>query len=157
MSQVRLTARFVAVDGRSRDQVTDGMPQNRKLLAVPFVGKDVPSKASEFSHPDIVIGLTILAYRHEGMRRQDLKRVLLGMREQMAGEAGAYSKRPACQLFVEWVGFAGKRVRGVARSQDPAEVRPTLSCLCACHSRAVPCAAVSCRSRSRPTHESALC
>ena len=102
------------------------MPQNRKLLAVPFVGKDVPSKASEFSHPDIVIGLTILAYRHEGMRRQDLKRVLLGMRELMAAEAGAYSKRPACQLFVEWVGFAGKRVRGVARSQDPAEVRPPL-------------------------------
>jgi hypothetical protein len=27
------------------------MPRTRKLLAVPFVGKDVPSRESEFSHP----------------------------------------------------------------------------------------------------------
>lgn len=32
------------------------MPKSRKLLAVPFVGKDVPSRASEFSHPDVVVG-----------------------------------------------------------------------------------------------------
>jgi hypothetical protein len=41
------------------------MPRTRKLLAVPFVGKDVPSRESEFSHPDVVIGLTILAFRYE--------------------------------------------------------------------------------------------
>ena len=41
------------------------MPQNRKLLAVPFVAKDCPSDVSEFQHPDVVIGLTILAYRYE--------------------------------------------------------------------------------------------
>jgi len=39
------------------------IPSTRRLLAVPFVGKDVPSRASEFSHPDILIGLTILAFR----------------------------------------------------------------------------------------------
>ncbi|CAM9378411.1 unnamed protein product [Chrysoparadoxa australica] len=39
------------------------MPKSRKLLAVPFVGKDAPSRASEFSHPDITLGMTILAYR----------------------------------------------------------------------------------------------
>ena len=44
------------------------MPTTRKLLAVPFLGKDVPSSASEFAHPDVVIGFTILAYRYEGMR-----------------------------------------------------------------------------------------
>jgi hypothetical protein len=38
-------------------------PRSRLKLAVPFVGKDVPSKSSEFAHPDITIGLTILAYR----------------------------------------------------------------------------------------------
>ena len=38
------------------------MPKSRRLLAVPFVGKDVPSRASEFSHPDVVIGFSILAY-----------------------------------------------------------------------------------------------
>ena len=40
------------------------IPSTRRLLAVPFVGKDVPSRASEFSHPDILIGLTILAFRY---------------------------------------------------------------------------------------------
>lgn len=30
---------------------TPNMPKSRKLTAVPFVGKDVPSRASEFSHP----------------------------------------------------------------------------------------------------------
>ena len=39
------------------------VPRSRLKLAIPFVGKDVPSKASEFAHPDIIIGLTILAYR----------------------------------------------------------------------------------------------
>ena len=33
--------------------------------AVPFVGKDAPSHASEYAHPDIAIGLATLAYRCE--------------------------------------------------------------------------------------------
>ena len=39
------------------------VPRSRLKLAVPFIGKDVPSKSSEFAHPDIIIGLTVLAYR----------------------------------------------------------------------------------------------
>ena len=34
-------------------------------MAVPYVGKDVPSRSSEFAHPDVLIGLTVLAYRYE--------------------------------------------------------------------------------------------
>ena len=34
------------------------MPKSRALVAVPFIGKDVPSHASEFAHPDVLIGLT---------------------------------------------------------------------------------------------------
>jgi hypothetical protein len=45
------------------------MPRSRVKLAIPFLGKDVPSNASEFAHPDVIIGLTILAYRYEGLRR----------------------------------------------------------------------------------------
>jgi hypothetical protein len=40
-------------------------PRSRLKLAIPFLGKDVPSTASEFAHPDIIIGLTVLAYRYE--------------------------------------------------------------------------------------------
>ena len=42
------------------------LPRSRRFLAVPFVGKDAPSLASEFAHPDIVIGLTMLSYRCAG-------------------------------------------------------------------------------------------
>jgi hypothetical protein len=31
-------------------------PESRKLLAVPFIGKDVPSRSSEFAHPDVLMG-----------------------------------------------------------------------------------------------------
>lgn len=42
------------------------MPRTRAKLAIPFVGKDVPSRSSEFAHPDIILGLSTLAYRYEG-------------------------------------------------------------------------------------------
>ena len=39
-----------------------GDPEStRKMVAVPFKGKDSPSPAAEFAHPDVLIGLTILA------------------------------------------------------------------------------------------------
>lgn len=40
------------------------VPRSRLKLGVPFVGKDVPSKSSEFAHPDVIIGLTVLAFRY---------------------------------------------------------------------------------------------
>ena len=49
------------------------VPTSRRLLAVPFLGKDTPSLASEFSHPDVLISLTILAYSHEGLRDTDVR------------------------------------------------------------------------------------
>ena len=43
--------------------VDPNVPRSRLKLAVPFVGKDVPSQSSEFAHPDVIIGLTVMAYR----------------------------------------------------------------------------------------------
>ena len=48
---------------------------SRKLMAVPFIGKDVPSRSSEFAHADVLIGLTILAYRYEGLRVEDVVKI----------------------------------------------------------------------------------
>ena len=84
----------------------------RRLAAIPFVGKDIPSRASQFSHPDIVIGLTILAYRYEGMRFTDFENVLQALREQLDAEFGPYHKRPAALLYKAWVEEAGGKVRG---------------------------------------------
>jgi hypothetical protein len=65
-----------------------GMPKSRRLCAVPFLGKDVPTTASEFSHPDVVIGLTILAYRYEGMRESDFTSGMKALIDQMTFETG---------------------------------------------------------------------
>jgi hypothetical protein len=45
-------------------------PPSRRLLAVPFVGKDVPSRASEFAHPDVLIGLTVRDLMRRRVRRR---------------------------------------------------------------------------------------
>jgi hypothetical protein len=52
-----------ADDCRAALEADPHVPRSRLKLAVPFVGKDVPSKSSEFAHPDVIIGLTVLAYR----------------------------------------------------------------------------------------------
>ena len=43
-------------------------PPSRRSLVVPFMAKDVPSRSSEFASPEILIGLTILAYRYVWVR-----------------------------------------------------------------------------------------
>jgi hypothetical protein len=89
----------------------------RQLAAIPFVGKDVPSQASQFAHPDIVIGLSILAYRYEGLRMTDFMNVLEELREQLESEVGPIHKRPSYQRWVFWVEEAGAKVRGL--KEDP--------------------------------------
>ena len=44
------------------------MPRSRAKLGIPFISKDVPAPASEFAQPDVVIGLTTLAYRHSDIQ-----------------------------------------------------------------------------------------
>ncbi len=94
--------------------VADGVkiPSSRKLTAVPFVAKDVPSRASEFAHPDVLIGLTILAYRYEGLRNRDFYILMQTLRDSLEEESGPYPKRPSCKTFELWVMAAGKNVRG---------------------------------------------
>jgi hypothetical protein len=84
----------------------------RRLASIPFIGKDIPSRASQFSHPDIVIGLTILAYRYEGLRFSDFENVLLELREKLDIEFGPYHKRPSSLRYKAWVEEAGGKVRG---------------------------------------------
>lgn len=93
-------------------------PKSRRLCAVPFVGKDVPSRASEFAQPDVVIGLTILAYRYEGLRPSDFWLLMRQLRDTMSGETGPFAKRPTCRLWARWVSLAGGRVRGAMSLSD---------------------------------------
>jgi hypothetical protein len=61
--------------GSKRWRVDFGLDPSRKpqtQLAVPFRAKDNPSPRSEFSHPDVVILLTLLSYYYGGLSDQQL-------------------------------------------------------------------------------------
>lgn len=59
-----------------------------------------------------MIGLTILAYRYQGLRAEDFRSVLQSLRESMLHQFGPYNKRPSSARFNQWVEAAGGRVRG---------------------------------------------
>ena len=82
------------------------MPYTRKVLAVPFVGKDVPSRASEFAHPDVLIGLSILAYKYSGLRKNDLQRLVTQLKHDYSRQTGPRNERPAALLFRQWLELA---------------------------------------------------
>eukprot|EP00656_Telonema_subtile_P053986 TRINITY_DN7933_c0_g3_i1.p1 TRINITY_DN7933_c0_g3~~TRINITY_DN7933_c0_g3_i1.p1 ORF type:complete len:609 (+),score=104.89 TRINITY_DN7933_c0_g3_i1:99-1925(+) len=83
------------------------MPHSRFVTAIPFVGKDLPSQSSEFAHPDIVIGLTILAYRYEGLRAEDFRQIMTDVYAQVESEVGKYSQRRTNLMFNRWIKASG--------------------------------------------------
>ena len=98
------------------------MASARKWLAVPFVGKDVPSSASEFANPEVLIGLTILAYRHEGMRVRDIGKLMTKVKKDLLKEPGEIQHRPSFRRYQEWTENAAgsyqvRRRRRIAQSQ----------------------------------------
>ncbi|RMZ73552.1 very large low complexity [Pyrenophora seminiperda CCB06] len=61
--------------GTKRWRVNFGLDPQRipnTLLAVPFRSKDCPSPRSEFSHPDVVILLSLLSYYYGGLTDEQL-------------------------------------------------------------------------------------
>ncbi|KAH8582661.1 very large low complexity [Cryptosporidium sp. chipmunk genotype I] len=103
-------------------------PLSRHLLSIPFIGKDTPSVASEFSHPDVVIGLTILAYRYNGLRRNDIYHLLDYQKRSCQGGFGQLKDRPSVLEFNKWVKLSGGRVRGTKRDKLK-NIISTLHCL----------------------------
>ncbi|CAK0868701.1 unnamed protein product, partial [Prorocentrum cordatum] len=88
-------------------------PPARRHLAVPFVGKDVPSDTSQFSHPDVQIGLTWLAYRFTGLRHGDFARALRCLCRMHRQETEVAPRfRRARKLYCAWVSAADAHVRG---------------------------------------------
>ena len=69
---------------------------------MPFIGKDVPSRAAEFAHPDILLGLSVLAYRYNGLRTSDMKMVVKELKRNLLNEPGPFSERPTRMLFEEF-------------------------------------------------------
>ena len=92
--------------------------RSRGLVAVPFVAKDVPSRSSEFSHPDVLIGLTTIAYRIEGLRKTDVTHILTSLKAAAADEMGPEHLRPSAILFDQWIQQAYKHRAAVLHRQQ---------------------------------------
>ena len=95
------------------------MTPSRKLLAIPFSGKDVPSRMAEFSNPDISIGLTVLAYMYEGMRQRDVTDLVAHQSRALSNQAGPMEHRDAWLRFQSYVDGAMERYAG-----EPVEILP---------------------------------
>jgi len=95
-------------------------PLSRRLMAVPFIGKDVPSTSSEFAHVDVVIGLTVMAYRYEGLRLSDLHRLITQLKADYSRQGGPRASRPASLFFQSWLMevAAQKKVPGMSGEDD---------------------------------------
>ncbi|GFE55264.1 EF hand family protein, putative [Babesia ovis] len=91
--------------------ISPNTPLSRRMLAVPFVGKGTPSKYSEFSHPDVLIGFTILAYLYQGLRKCDFVPALRHLAQQFYEEPGHIVSRQAYKTFNRWVLSAGGTLR----------------------------------------------
>ena len=73
------------------------------MTAVPFVGKDSPSPTAEFAHPDVLILLTFLAYRYDGMRESDTTLLVGSLKDELLKQGGAPLSRPTALMFQKWL------------------------------------------------------
>ena len=75
---------------------------SRELLAVPFMGKDAPSRSSEFANPEVIIGLTVAAYRIEGLRERDMKYLVSQLLLDFGKSPAPQDQRVEHQVFERW-------------------------------------------------------
>jgi hypothetical protein len=119
-------------DIRRAEEEHPNMPASRFVTAIPFIGKDLPSQSSEFAHPDVVIGLTVLAYRYEGIRRQDFDSIMWEVHAAVEKEVGRFNQRRTNIMFTKWVHAAGGKILAnysyqEAAAQQAAEITGTAS------------------------------
>ena len=73
---------------------------------------DVPSTSSEFAHPDVIIGLTIMAYRYSGLRETDFVTVMDSLTSEFVNDIGPAQERASNVRYNEWVLRSGGMIRG---------------------------------------------
>ena len=53
----------------------------RRLMAVPFRGKDTPMPRTEFGHPDVCLVLTHVSYYHTGLNKKQVTDALTKLKQ----------------------------------------------------------------------------
>lgn len=104
--------------GNGADDAKDEPPSSsgaasqgsRWWLAVPYIGKDVPSRAAEFACPEVLIGLSVLAFRYEGLRMKDFRLLVSNLKDRMRHETGPVPDRPSRILFDSWISSGLRRI-----------------------------------------------
>jgi len=111
----RVSYGIMTEEDRKRARKLDpNMPATRyKLAIIPCEGKDVPSRSSEFAHPDVIIGLSVMAYRYEGLRFADFVDVISELRAEFVKERVPPSQRKATKRYNKWIEEAGAKIRDV--------------------------------------------
>jgi hypothetical protein len=96
----------------------------RRLLAVPFAGRGVPSVSSEFASPDAALAATLSAYAQGGLRMSDCRRLLAELRRRLSAESGPLPHRPVYRLFTAWTDASPRKVLPLHLLSDaePADV-----------------------------------
>lgn len=75
---------------------------------------------------DVIIGLTVLAYRYEGLRRIDFEQdVIALLRSDFEKEVGPFPLRKSSLLYESWVQQAGGKIKGSRMAATAAEGTPS--------------------------------
>lgn len=69
-----------------------------KKLAIPFKAKDTPALRSEFAHPDIMIGFTVLSYVYQGLNKDQVTLCLSKLKREFNN---------ADEILGQWLGTRG--------------------------------------------------
>ena len=72
----------------------------------------------EFAHPDVIIGLTILAYRYSGIRKDDYNDLVDSLTSQFVNEIGPARDRESSLRHEDWVYQAKGSLRGLKATRD---------------------------------------
>jgi len=107
----RVTYGLLQLDDLERYETRTGedrtsIPLSRRLLAVPFEGKDRATTSSEFAHPEVLVGLSFFAYRYEGLRSFDVVTIVKKLKDDLLFEPGATVERPTWLMFNDWLSAA---------------------------------------------------
>lgn len=75
------------------DAPPEHMPTN--TIAIPYKGMNNPSPRSEFSHPDVMLGLTMLSYYYQGLHAEQLRATLLALKTHVRRD----------EILNQWLGW----------------------------------------------------
>jgi hypothetical protein len=92
---------------RPTDELYATSGWRRRLLAIPFRGKDAPSHGSEFAHPDITMLFTAFAFAYDGLREGDAASLLGSSQADLRAQRGPLVRRPAWVRWARWTSSRG--------------------------------------------------